>query len=744
MWLSLLEALSWLLLLGLFEPRLLLELRSSLSSSRFSSTNSKPNSSNNIQTVASARLTNNKCATRQGSSLLLGPSATYPDFMFVCSSRARAAADQLALELVNSTRPQPQRITRRGIAPPTSCRSLTGPPYAKSSPQLGLDSCQDSLLANFALASKAQSVVPNEARKQSPIGAGHAQTRKPRQRRRASAILRLTRRLMRLSKSDASQARARLKRATSAYLISSSACAQTNSSLEYSTTSGQRGAKQQVSPTSSLSTLIRKFNHDNYTSVCQQYQQRKQQIASEQHQKHAKSGILIEGLDGLQSKPTSLEHPKGSPDILCRRGGLYYNYSLEASSKQEPAETARINPMLARQPEGCSDTSGVLSMSLRESQSSVEPQTVATTTTTTTTTTTATTNDKIEQQLSVGENNNNSNQETIISNLSSVQELLDKMNVIMEADFDRQASSNNNSQRNKLQQSNRSEQNKQSAGKQEQIAAASKSSKAKQQDRNSVSTPTTNLDYASLDALSLVSVSSEFEYHDINHRFDQLELRQLKQSQHQQQQPKRAVVDHLQSEKEAAELRFPSFLLSSKNAAPKLASKPATSNVPRPKLVNQSSADRKSALKAAKPQSSTSSSLLNLTSAKMAMMKQQPKVISSNTIIKQKGSLTSSEPRSTSPSRVLSLAELNKCWPNSNDECSLPAEQGNVRAKIRKMEQQVSSPNLHQTSQLARIGQRKAQNGFGSSQIPLSKLPVPTRNQPQVAASGLKLKPSKC
>lgn len=131
------------------------------------------------------------------------------------------------------------------------------------------------------------------------------------------------------------------------------------------------------SPTSSLSTLIRKFNHDNYTSVCQLYsEQRRSQInksTAATNEMSAKSTgklhlsganeMLIEGLgsDGQATatrQPPQQQHRSGSAgqdggDILWRKGGLFYNFCPADSSEQRALDGAsdsdaahRINPML--------------------------------------------------------------------------------------------------------------------------------------------------------------------------------------------------------------------------------------------------------------------------------------------------------------------------------------------------------------------------------------------------------------
>lgn len=286
----------------------------------------------------------NQQQQQQSGELVLGPSASYPDFMFVCQAGQSAKHGnqpaELRLAKNSSCRPKPS------LAPVLG--SLTGPPYPypllMAQPmnnlrdQLAIDkSLRD---ANFALSIKPSlrngssilGALNNTSNSQSGqlnldcIGtadlmasrraryaellAGDERRRRKRARRRAagrcagSAILRLTRRLLSFGGRRSRPAKCnRSKNAKSSYGYSAASsntgsgtdnaacntlagrCAagsagQLELGVGFSGGSGGRG----ISPTSSLSTLIRKFNYDNYTSVCQQYEQRrKKDIALEQY-----------------------------------------------------------------------------------------------------------------------------------------------------------------------------------------------------------------------------------------------------------------------------------------------------------------------------------------------------------------------------------------------------------------------------------------------------------------------------
>lgn len=107
-----------------------------------------------------------------------------------------------------------------------------------------------------------------------------------------------------------------------------------------------------ISPTSSLSTLIRKFNQDQYTSVCQQSGAAAESQSGTKNQTSSVAGappnsvaILME--DSARDQTASIER---------KPGGLYYNYSLwdhpqhqHESSTQESLSRSkgleRTNPL---------------------------------------------------------------------------------------------------------------------------------------------------------------------------------------------------------------------------------------------------------------------------------------------------------------------------------------------------------------------------------------------------------------
>ena len=314
--------------------------------------------------------------------MVLGPSASYPDFMFACRAATTGPLDYGRL-----------RGGPLQAAANASRHSLTGPPYPLASRHeqpLAIDTTQQPFRANFALMSKNQlGLRCATAGDRQTLAAGvqmvdtncvaradllasrrtrYSELEPAKRKRRSSAILSVTRRLLRLSRPAGLKARAS-RRASSGYLVSSSSTTDNNTSS--SRGAGFRPSKRlgvrdsskagRMSPTSSLSTLIRKFNHDNYTSVCQQYEQQKQQIVGEERllpelelrpkkqqqqvcggkQEPAlgskKQELLIDGLDGPAKCQPLGEQSAGNraaslldeEQIFCRKGGLYYNYCLD-------------------------------------------------------------------------------------------------------------------------------------------------------------------------------------------------------------------------------------------------------------------------------------------------------------------------------------------------------------------------------------------------------------------------------
>lgn len=783
--------------------------------------------------------------------LVLGPSASYPDFMFLCQK------PQHLLEL------------RAHKAPLVQCHSFTGPPY----PPTGRLPDADTLRANFALTSKdtlSAGLVMNSAAR--PIK--QARVRATR-RRRASALLGATRRLLGFGRKNP-------RHAPVGYSLSNASTAENRNG------SGERAGKQnsdsvsRMSPTSSLSTLIRKFNHDNYTSVCQQYEQRKQQIAIEQkslanqrkqhEQQRASSAdvkkaeVLIDGLDdgprnndgsncGQRKLEASLIDEEG---IFCRKGGLYYNYSLHDKPAIKCDSKARVNPLIvSKSNANCAKLRDEILLEVAPLQSTASKQTNSKAA------------DEVEpnkvklnqaakkppsagevqklqqvddppvnlkqkadfqkeflesmieeeanrkdiggskrkkERFAVSSESTTSakdNNETIISNITSVQELLDKMNGIMERQIDVGGGGGNGKKHDDNQSKLKGRKNKtilleplaKNNGKPQDAARQSDTcaNQPKQSTATYVSQSSNNnnnpydnfssntldqltcgtLDYASLrsidDAMSLVSVSSEFEYHNINHGHQQqqrhstavseptgsnsnsssssnsTEAETGSQQRHQSDSSTSSSSSSSVEDRRLKDMRFPSFLPTKAQLAAddelrrpsasrvRPAADPQPSATPsRPKeadgpphraqMAGNLSGDRpqKSSFSAAFHAQKASSSLLNLTAAKFAALgNQQPQSQQQPAQIKQKqgsqSKLNQSKlnqpaqlgrlPQKTAGSsntitkqrgRLLTLNEF--ASRNLDPECSLPAESGNVRARIRKMEQQ-STPNLNSSQQ---------------------------------------------
>lgn len=858
--------------------------------------------------LAAARFANHQLAALQlGSS-----SASHPDFMFGPPLGATPT----------------QVIQHHQPGGP-----FTGPPYlaasvgfhqqpllqaANNSESLAADA---SLRANFALLSKpAPTCATSAGCCGAPIGTAEllagrrarygellgttrncsaASARK--EGSRASALLRVTRKLLKLGSRQARGGNSRRRR--SRHLAASAGCYSSTNNSQVSSTgesnaggaghqcgsvsrranSGNRG----MSPTSSLSTLIRKFNHDNYTSVCQQYERRKQQLARRSPLSgaaHSPSegacqepeALLIDGLDcqlsaSAQPEPKQLIRsdtnnqqqqqqqqtpPFGLLDeeggVFCRKGGLYYNYSLEAAPADDarPPKAARVNPML----QGTKCAFSAANESATKQQSEVEPskvnegllldeaQQVASEQQQSeskplkrsknslnclqrqqqqqpTTTKQAEPNlnveqqqlraaepmkqeereqqtkqktkqeTKLEKQLNRASSNqkqtpksgacttstaSSANNETIISNITSVQELLDKMNGIMEGGFSQleadskglaaSGQANQSESNNKQSIDHWSAKRSSSSSRQQAVRQSSVRMRANR-NNTSVAQPDRTadyncdtLDFGSLrsveDAMSLVSVSSEFEYHDIEAAEGPKSAARGRNSQigapSSPEAPLRIATPLVEPAAAALlawrpnqeeplncvnssrleDLRFPSFLPTKKEAAAAAAAAALVeANQQRAnKLINHKSqqqqpgranqtrtssgerqpqaqrAQRPSSLSSAFNATKASSSLLNLTAAKFAnqrvanqpgassavagQTKQAPLssklTCSSNTITKQRA-----VKQAPMKARVLTLSEFGR----DGAECSLPAESGNVRARIRKMEQQ-STPNL--------------------------------------------------
>lgn len=363
-----------------------------------------------------------------GNELVLGPSASYPDFMFVCPP-TKLSLYAAATELRGAG--SGQKLAPVG--------SLTGPPYPLLMP-IGARSHEQPLAidtglrdTNFALGIKpalrtgasilgalnatgsagadcigTADLMASRRARYAELMAGPEKGRSRKQRTRAcrgvgrsagSALLCVTRRLLSFGRPGGlgkrRQARSNPSSAHNKYgysAASNSSSAATEQACGTlarpemgagSSGSGGRG----MSPTSSLSTLIRKFNHDNYTSVCQQYEQRKKEIACEQEKCNTleslaeaddamqassmTEALLIDGLDGPSGEPSSNRARRrraGSaapPDdeqannrclldeegVFCRKGGLCYNYCLNSDSANdfiqlEERAAPRLNPML--------------------------------------------------------------------------------------------------------------------------------------------------------------------------------------------------------------------------------------------------------------------------------------------------------------------------------------------------------------------------------------------------------------
>lgn len=135
------------------------------------------------------------------------------------------------------------------------------------------------------------------------------------------------------------------------------------------------GRHLRSSPTSSLSTLIRKFNHDNYTSICQQYNEQREKLTAKNtilaendvNESDESFSVLIDELDppkpttgkSLNQNRTSIERDRNEltqatseSGALCRRGGLQYSFYLGEELSQTgkavlKSETQRVNPLLA-------------------------------------------------------------------------------------------------------------------------------------------------------------------------------------------------------------------------------------------------------------------------------------------------------------------------------------------------------------------------------------------------------------
>lgn len=317
----------------------------------------------------------------QHAHLLLGPSSAHPDFMFALAGGAGRQARAGRLRAASALGGELRRWQAVAAGAAGSCHSLTGPPY----PIFG--GHESKLLANFALMNprdpfgvgrqhRAPLAASLEAKGSKPGECGRA----PRRRRaRAGGALLDAGRLLfgRLA-----VGRRRRRHASSCGLFASSGTSTTadmNSLAsraqrhEWAAAGGRRrrspACAGRLSPTSSLSTLIRKFNHDNYTSVCKQYEQEQRQIAAG-HQR-APGGadgrapelaasqllgeLLIDGLDG----PGAPAPVAGAPGhllydhhqaISCRKGGLSYNFSLDArhsGAGQHRSQRSRVNPMLS-------------------------------------------------------------------------------------------------------------------------------------------------------------------------------------------------------------------------------------------------------------------------------------------------------------------------------------------------------------------------------------------------------------
>lgn len=372
-------------------------------------------------------------ATSGAGDFILGPSSSYPDLIFVClpsNGQQRAGGLDPATGLHHPWNAAGK--TGGGVGQNLPIAGSPSIPFAKSKANIMSGNTNDSLRANFALMSKGDSrllsglaaggglkrggcalvgtadLMASRRARYSELKAFTSNSKKQRRQLALAsgsnvtggrsgatgAILSATRRLLRLGggaggsrnvEANRRRRKQQEKRSSATHrngfftFTSGSSQATNATSLDgANNTAESRGADETrgMSPTSSLSTLIRKFNHDNYTSVCQLYEQQRKQ--RQKHQEEPE--VLIHGLD----EPTDVEHQvteskftqelslKQSEDligvdgslqgtdsedrILCRKGGLYYNYSLKdketipADGKNrisKESRSARINPMLA-------------------------------------------------------------------------------------------------------------------------------------------------------------------------------------------------------------------------------------------------------------------------------------------------------------------------------------------------------------------------------------------------------------
>lgn len=764
------------------------------------------------------------------SQLVLGSSASFPDFMFVGPAAARTKSAQTNKQ--------------------TSCHSLTGPPYLLNNGgtgnQLAIDTqLSDTIRANFSLMSRDdckrfhgayknqestfKSIIENR-RKRSAATTTVQVTGRHRNKRTTNAILNATRKLFKLNNGNSTRLNSRRRGGGLKTLqdtdLQTFNCPGNNAA---DLLNGAGGSHHQgMSPTSSLSTLIRKFNHDNYTSVCQLYDQQRKQVASNHQQNYVSEsaaaidlmdaakpdieGILIDGLDeSIKSNSTNQQQRclLDGDEVFCRKGGLSYNYCLQETTKSggdgelsatkmssggKQTPMSRINPMHKQSLQATTKNSNKppanndLFKTFNPNEKPQQPKKV-----TEAQAIKNVSNELVERKADVKPvsqerlvvsngaagvaNSPASNNETIMSNVTSVQELLDRMNGIME---DKPANDqvgkpsqllllNDSALSSKLKvpKDPATNQNKQAnqLARQQHLIATNYDSLNRQD----------TLDYGSLrsfgydaqDGLSLVSVSSEFEYHNIYaggvgvatapaapaikqpqvgltraqeadvERPSSIDCRVIDRPANSASEPPKSGSDSSSASIDSRQLensRFPSFLPTKSKATGELQAKaPPTSSSYSSKLsssaapkrqqasgdsgkrirVSGSSCDVSAAPNCSKLNKLPSSSLLNLTTAKFAalsslqqpapLIKSTPKApsVSSNTITKQKRAATGSSNQlagANKAAKLITMAEFGKLsgQQQQSAESSLPAESGNVRARIRKMEQQQSTPNLSQ------------------------------------------------